>query len=928
MEGLPVDIGNIHEDEYSLPALEISDAMELYGFALKSDDGNARIDSTELEYLFRFSKLVKSIPAAAAILEEAQELDWTLEHFMTNIYTHTRNVNAALSRLVLRESGPFAELDALASGLDADELAVLVALGMYWHEGPYIKSFTHKLTETFICSDQAAIIRVLKLLLKEGYLTIDHTPPARISKIHPLFTVYSRSKAHVLKATGRCIAAADMALAVFDYFVHNDGDDRVRYFDRRWFLNDIDQQSVFTRGLRGQQRDGHERSLQNTATALLLCCEVEDLPVKDWPAEHFMNFTMHLAGTAHAVESAYLTSKYDTLVWRVKMDIIAQAPQAPSPRDVRILLAFNVFLILARNYTAKPDPGSKTLDRYTDHFETTALLYRSVCGEDQMLLQAKTQVYLVARKWDEAEKAMLGLEKLGNEGPSQPSAGELRDSIRDALDKDGNFGGAADSTDDIRQKILALEGTQISPEQLVLMKRALKAARMVGEAKNDPTGALATTLGGEEFVEMIRTMKGKPRLFGDKSIHAVAQTLTDESSAQELLDRIKDPSFRLTQLENASDTLNWAETHETHLRMEVDSFLGGQWLEAVEHHKAAMDSLGSRPIENRKKLEAGGKILESALDLLDFERFSKVKTAEAAKELYRQKINEYEKYATEMGASEEDKRTVRLGLQSEIDTLEREPESAAVYFDPERRSAAETDLKKILPYVMSPEGRTEGAKDANRSRELLATMRLKPNTEESVKAAFEMEELCKTSKVAQFLCPLHKDLGTRMKVLLDAKRVSEGAENVNGPEDIFKLLAATADLRAGLESLGDTPDDPEFDQLRSMAQNQEAVCLFALARMRSLETDWATAIDTYNLLLRKYADGSFKDIKGIVWDFKVGTAAYEQLVAKAVLAGDNQQWREVMQYCDQYVDGKTLGLKEKLDQMKAVRATALVFANS
>jgi hypothetical protein len=928
IDSLPVDIGNIHEDFYELPALDMSDSVELYGFALKPDDGSAKVDGTDLEYLFRFSKLVKGIPGAVAILEETREHGWTLEHLMTNIYTHTRNVNAALSRLLLREAGLFAELNALASELTADELAVLIALGMYWDEGPYLKSFTHKLTETFICADQAAIIRVLNLLSKQRYLTVDRKSPARICWIHPLLTVFSRAKAHVLKATGRCIEATELALAVFDHVGDASDSPMLKYFDRRWFLNDIDQQSVFARGLNAEEKVDHERSLQNTTTALLLCGEVEGFPVKDWPAEHFMHFTMHLAGTAHSVETAYLTSKYDTLVSRLQDDVIASTSD-PEPRTIRILLAFLVFLILARNFTAKADPGSKTLEHYGTHFDSIATLYKTVCGEDLTLLQAKIQIYMVAKRWDDCEETLLALEALGNYGAPTPAADELRSSIHGALDKDGQFGGSAASTDRIRQKLIAQTKTTLSPEEMSMMKMAVQGARMFHEAKNDPIGRAAVPqLQSKVFMALIGTMKGKPRLFGDKSSYMMAQMLTDESNAQEMIDRMREPAFRLKQLENAADTMNWPEAHQMHLNMEVESFYEGNWMEAAEHHKAALESLGNRTIDGRKVLESSGQVLETAVDLLDFEKFSENKTAEGIKDKYRAALRDYDKHAASIGISEEEQKVVRFGLQNQIDTLEKEPELAERLFDAEQRTVAEADLKKILPYVLSPEGRSEGGKDSMRCSALSAIMRGDPFSDEAIKAAFEIEELAKTSRVARFIFPMHVGVGNRMKVCQDAQRVGNGSEAMKNKEDVFKNLAVIADLQAGLERLGDSEDDVELYRFRPFANNGEAVCTYALAQMQVLENDLVSAIDSYDRLLTKYADGTFDNIKSIAWDFQIATAVNEQLRAKAVLAARERRWRDAKRFCNQYIEKGGMGLQEHLIQMQQLSAAAAANAHN
>ena len=307
---------------------------------------------------------------------------------------------------------------------------------MYWHEGLYVKAFSHKLTETFICLDQAPIIRVLNLPRRARRIPEDRSQAAvsRISWIHPLFTVFSRSKTHMLKATGRCTMVVDMALAVFDYLVHNDGHDRLRYYERRWFLKDIDQQSVFTRGLRGRTRDTPRALLAQTPPRPSCCAARWTIsPSTTGRLSTSMNFTTHLAGTASAVESAYLTSKYDDLVKRIEQELLDRPRDEIGHRDVRILLAFLVFLILARKYISKPEPGSKMLDRYTGLFETTTMLYKSphVSGEDEVLLQAKAQVYMVMKKWDEAEEALLAMEKHSN-----PDVGihcpmeELRSSIK------------------------------------------------------------------------------------------------------------------------------------------------------------------------------------------------------------------------------------------------------------------------------------------------------------------------------------------------------------------------------------------------------------------------------------------------------------------------------------------------------------------
>ena len=75
MEGMPVDM-DMDDEEYSLPSLELADASELYGFALKSDDGSARIDGKDLEDLFRFCKLVQGIPEKHSVNPQGGSRTW------------------------------------------------------------------------------------------------------------------------------------------------------------------------------------------------------------------------------------------------------------------------------------------------------------------------------------------------------------------------------------------------------------------------------------------------------------------------------------------------------------------------------------------------------------------------------------------------------------------------------------------------------------------------------------------------------------------------------------------------------------------------------------------------------------------------------------------------------------------------------------
>jgi hypothetical protein len=263
----------------------------------------------------------------------------------------------------IRRHRLFQELEERFSTLSEEEIAVILTLGWYWHEGPVIKSLHDSLLMLRICSDDFELDNALELVSNWGYIRISRTPIGSerdpiINWIHPLFTIYCRMAACALfrskpdpstswssfckdivyafalrasswifPKTGLPLASQLLASAL--------GTCQYRYFNSRyytfatWFLSDIDATSdrdlpVFTAPTKVSDNYAVQawgkRGLHNILFASKICLGQGPIamPLGRWPMCSMLFYVHGFRKVCSIAEVTVMAKSFEELLYKIE----------------------------------------------------------------------------------------------------------------------------------------------------------------------------------------------------------------------------------------------------------------------------------------------------------------------------------------------------------------------------------------------------------------------------------------------------------------------------------------------------------------------------------------------------------------------------------------------------------------------------------
>jgi hypothetical protein len=318
-----------------------------------------------LHYYELFSSLFQGIPEALlhfGNLTRVSECD-VQEMYEKLLYSDIEN--SLDSKTNVRRHRLFQELEERFFTLSKEELAVILTLGWYWHEGPVIKSLHDSLLISRICSDDFELDNALELVSNWGYIRMSRTPigcerDLIISWIHPLFTIYCRMAACALfrskpdpstttwplfskdvvydfarRATSWIFPKTGLPLAS-QLLASALGVCQYRYFNYRyytfatWYLGDIDATSdrdlpVFTAPIKVSDnyavKEWGIRGLHNILFASKICLGQGPIavPLNRWPTCSMLFYVHGFRKVCSIAEVTVMAKCFEELLYKIEM---------------------------------------------------------------------------------------------------------------------------------------------------------------------------------------------------------------------------------------------------------------------------------------------------------------------------------------------------------------------------------------------------------------------------------------------------------------------------------------------------------------------------------------------------------------------------------------------------------------------------------
>ena len=308
-------------------------------------------------------RLLLGIPGAISCLvrdSESNGVSWrSLRHQLTTgeskVYDVALDTYAATT---------FAQFRHLPRVLSPKTFAILLFLGLFWHQGPYDKRLANDLVSAGVSSATEDVQFALEFAADRGYIQLASIQDTnRISFVHPIFTTYARAVLEALSRRfyprdGSCVKKAKaggleesiysslgktmgeatsrpLAIAV-RYFVcitsprvRTEVYTRKQYMERSiWYLNSVDFQLAFQTQVPDEatqqqvtpfkaQINNQANHFLNTLACFDICVDPQrNLDPVDWPCHYFVAMSPLIVQFSTTSEVALFVGRYERLLAR------------------------------------------------------------------------------------------------------------------------------------------------------------------------------------------------------------------------------------------------------------------------------------------------------------------------------------------------------------------------------------------------------------------------------------------------------------------------------------------------------------------------------------------------------------------------------------------------------------------------------------
>ncbi|KAF8535442.1 hypothetical protein BDD12DRAFT_344857 [Trichophaea hybrida] len=336
---------------FELRGLELADSIDLAKLVLRNRGWD--VDNwthSDLDSLELVVNLLQGLPAA--ILEIpllVNQLKNPSREFYDSVHrgiihprTYTEPENSTYRTI-------FHELQHLYSVLPDNIMAPLLCLAIYWHEGPYVSSWSRDMVSYGLCFEEAQAESAVALARDRGFLEVGTL--GAITLIHPLFTVYARSLAFTIAESAvemstrigtplvrsvfqwvqsrvqsrfdsrpKSVKGAQLTLAALGINLCYNNLTGAAYVNQ--LMKAIEMSSVMQtlaitlRNLDfGEMRSYHIGALPNVITCINICVSSDPgTPIDKWPVLTFMRFAaiIRLVGTPAEIKLS--ANRYEELL--------------------------------------------------------------------------------------------------------------------------------------------------------------------------------------------------------------------------------------------------------------------------------------------------------------------------------------------------------------------------------------------------------------------------------------------------------------------------------------------------------------------------------------------------------------------------------------------------------------------------------------
>jgi hypothetical protein len=633
---------------FELRGLELADSIELAQSTLRGwgldVDRWTHADTDALELIL---DLLQGIPSALLeVLPQIISLKVPIREFYQvlegGVFRQLISVDPKTPT-----AGPvYLELVHICKTLPDHLLAPLLALGVYWREGPYQITLLKDLVSLGLCAEESHAELIIGFARDRGYLQVGDLD--RISWIHPLFTVYTRFLAATImdwklsahKLTGikflvesslrwieskirprsRTSKSARLVLSYLNVDT-NGKNSSIAEVDAMTFANmtleGLDFQwrfRTFTSIIKGLDfedfRSYYLGGLQNGITCINICLREPLISLENWPKSLFYRLAMIVRGVGSTAEIALCANHFEKLV-ECFIKINNGVTIAPE-HQAFILSILNFLAAVHRERISLPDrrhdefiqlatdiisASEQEYGEMTDHIT----LYEKGC-----VLRHQTLSFLEQRKPKEAVETwaiFLELDKCVNKLLEDESKAKAKDQSLILPETTATFfinslSQDKDEAEIMRQRLLSVSNYEWEKAFYESRKESMKyiqaTANIIESENYDYSDELRTGL--QSFNPGYIKIAAAAEKMGISGLEKDPRSWPEFGDLAAHYTRYDDPIRRLAAIEEAADSGSWVDAIEHHRTLMLEAFREGDFDEVLEHSNAVIRIYGKDPL--------------------------------------------------------------------------------------------------------------------------------------------------------------------------------------------------------------------------------------------------------------------------------------------------------------------------------------------
>ncbi|KAK1831536.1 hypothetical protein QBC39DRAFT_408112 [Podospora conica] len=615
-----------------LEGLSLTDSLELWEST--QEDSRQTLNTAmrgtrdKLELL---SRRTLGIPGAILWLGAvSQTAKLPLQSLHAHLLEDEPSTYAAFLRTaVLVPDAAMGEFRNLCPGLSSEHFAVLLLLGLFWHQGPYNGRFRDAMVEFGACSKPEIVDAVLDLASARGYIQLAALDGSRrISFIHPLFTFFCRTTLYGLFEATRMVAARTHAVESFSGISHDGVESSpalsavriyalvtnyakvVTKLDREslvWFLENVDYQFAFQLVCPDDatdkattfkvQPDPNANHFLNTLACIRICLnsDTQDLaPDEVWPLDFLVKIVPLVMSAGTAVEATLFAEHLEMILTRLESDE-KLLDSSTYVRKFFILTALHVALLRKSHASDSAGERWRELARHA----------RRLCqsASPKTPFDAWADSAIGALTWDSdggGTEALLDLfnqsmKAVGEEleKPSQPIQNpDLSDTIARGLSRGSQEAKLA------RQQIIALASV-VKPVDDSATQHLREWMSSI-EAKHSRAGPIepASLLDTEAALSLLSHFGEQPGEGPRSGIRLFMPRTITSGTGLSILEQLYSGPGELGAAEVAMNTASWTTSQSAHYALFLRYSKNGDMRQADEHLRQLILSLSGDPKNN------------------------------------------------------------------------------------------------------------------------------------------------------------------------------------------------------------------------------------------------------------------------------------------------------------------------------------------